>query len=178
LLQATAITRTVPVKAGMAKLTSAVPSAPTVTMPDYLALGALHAVDQLAVKVADLGRELALAEIIGVGIRHFVIGEVENADVDGRDDDARLLACAEARKLDRSAERRFRPDQRRQIHGDGNGVRLLVDAEPLHADGAAWHALLGLVERAPQGGEHIGAGAPILTDGERQLDETRLHIGG
>ena len=34
LLQATAITRTVPVKAGMAKFTSAVPSAPTLTMPE------------------------------------------------------------------------------------------------------------------------------------------------
>ena len=34
LLQATAITRTVPAKAGMSKLVSAVPSGPTVTMPE------------------------------------------------------------------------------------------------------------------------------------------------
>ena len=34
LLQATAMTRTVPEKAGMSKLTSAVPSGPTVTMPE------------------------------------------------------------------------------------------------------------------------------------------------
>ncbi len=34
LLQATAITRAVPTKPGMSKLTSVVPSAPTVTMPE------------------------------------------------------------------------------------------------------------------------------------------------
>ena len=34
LLQATAITLTVPAKAGMSKLVSAVPSGPTVTMPE------------------------------------------------------------------------------------------------------------------------------------------------
>ena len=33
-LQATAMTRAVPAKSGISKLTSAVPSAPTVTMPE------------------------------------------------------------------------------------------------------------------------------------------------
>ena len=33
-VHATAITRTVPAKAGMSKVTSAVPSGPTVTMPE------------------------------------------------------------------------------------------------------------------------------------------------
>ena len=59
-----------------------------------LALGALHAVDQLAVEVADFGRELALPEIIVVGVWRLVIGEIEDADIDRRDDDARLLARA------------------------------------------------------------------------------------
>ena len=127
-----------------------------------LALGALHAVDQLAVKVADLGRELALPEIIVVGRRHFIIGEIEDADIDGRDDHARLLAGAEPGQLDRYAQRRLRADQGRQVERDADRVRLLVDAEPLHADGAARHALLGLVQRTPERREHIGAGAPIL----------------
>ena len=73
----------------MSKATSAVPSAPTVTSPENSASGgcvggvaghraaavaagadraarALHAVDQLAVEVAQLGREPALAEIVVV----------------------------------------------------------------------------------------------------------------
>ena len=60
---------------------------------------------------------------------------------------------------------------------DADGVRGLVDAEPLHADGAAWHALLRLVERPPERREHVGAGAPVVADGERKLDQPRLDIG-
>ena len=51
------------------------------TRPD-LAPGALHAVDQLAVQVADLGGELALAEIISVGVGRLVVGEIEDTDID------------------------------------------------------------------------------------------------
>ena len=59
---------------------------------------ALHAVDELAVEVADLGGEPALAEIVVVGRRRLVVGQVEDADVDRGDDDARLLAGARARR--------------------------------------------------------------------------------
>src|SRR6478735_7053266 len=41
-----------------------------------LTLGALHAVDQLAVKVANLGRKLALAEEIILRRGRLVVGEV------------------------------------------------------------------------------------------------------
>ena len=122
LLQATAITRTVPAKAGISKLTCAVPSAPTlddagikrerrlrrrragqfgaaVAAGADLPARALHAVDQLAVEIADFGGELALAEIVVVGRRRLVIGEIENADIDGGDDDARLLAGGEPGEL-------------------------------------------------------------------------------
>ncbi len=50
-------------------------------------------------------------------------------------------------------------------------MRLSVDAEPLHANGAARHALGGLIERTPQRGEHIGAGSPILADGDGKFYE-------
>ena len=87
-VQATAITRAVPLKAGMSKSTSAVPSGadldhagiarerllgrrdaldqrrPHVAAGADGAAGALHAVDEVAVEVADLGRELPLAEEI------------------------------------------------------------------------------------------------------------------
>ena len=61
------------------------------------ALLALHAVDQEAVEVADLGTHLALAEEVIARLRHLVIGEVQNADIDGRDRDIGLLAGLRAR---------------------------------------------------------------------------------
>ena len=141
-----------------------------------LAAHGLHAVDELAVKVAHLGGELALAEIIFVGRRRLVAGEIENADIDGGDDDARLLAGRQVGELYRHAKRRFGADQLGQVELDADRMLGLVDAEPLHADGAARHALLGCIHRPPERREHIGARAPIRADGERKLDEARLHV--
>ena len=128
-VHATAITRAVPANSGMSKLISAVPSAPTVTMPGIerqrllrgraalqlgaggiaagpdLAAGALHAVDQLPVEVADLRGHAALAEIVIVRRRRLVIGQVENADIDGGDDDLGVLAGIEPAELDRNLQR-------------------------------------------------------------------------
>ena len=81
-----------------------------------LAARALHAVDQLAVEVADVGGEPALAEVIVVGRRRLVAGEIEDADIDRGDDDARLLAGAEPADLDRNAQRAVRAQQLRQAH--------------------------------------------------------------
>src|SRR5262249_5802805 len=47
-----------------------------------LAPRTLHAVDELTVEVADLGGEPALAEVIVVGRRRLVAGQIEDADVD------------------------------------------------------------------------------------------------
>jgi hypothetical protein len=63
----------------------------------------LHAVDELTVEVADLGGEPALSEVIVVGRRRLVAGQVENADVDRGDDDARLIAGVESIDFDRDA---------------------------------------------------------------------------
>jgi hypothetical protein len=65
----------------------------------------LHAVDELTVEVADLGGEPPLAEIIVVGRRRLVAGQIEDADVDRGDDDARLLARGESIDFDRDAQR-------------------------------------------------------------------------
>ncbi len=57
-----------------------------------LAAGALHAVDQLPIEVADFRRHAALAEIVIVRRRRLVVGEVENTDIDRGDDDFCILA--------------------------------------------------------------------------------------
>ena len=84
---------------------------------------ALHAVDQLPVKVADLGGEPALAEIIAVGRRRLVVGEVEDADVDGGHHHAHVIAGLEAGHPNRHVEGRLRAQHRRQIHAHGECVR-------------------------------------------------------
>ena len=61
------------------------------------ALGA-HAVDQAAVEVADLGAEPALAEEPAFGLGRLEARQVEDADVDGGNRDARLLAGGQARR--------------------------------------------------------------------------------
>ena len=111
------MTRTVPAKSGMSNATSALPSAPTVTMPEKSASGgpvgglpcscgagvaagadlaarALHAVDQLAVEIADFRRERALAEIVVVRRRRLVVGEIEDADIDRGDRRSRASSPA------------------------------------------------------------------------------------
>ena len=126
--QATAASRTAPLKAGRSNVTVALPSASSFTTPEKSASGgcvgrlpsrlplavaadmdragrALHAVDQHAPEVADLDRQLALAEEIGARVRRLEAGEVEDADVDRRDGDARLLARREAGDLDRHGHR-------------------------------------------------------------------------
>ena len=54
-----------------------------------LAARPLHAVDQIAVEVAELGRERALPEIIVVRRRRLVVGQIEDADIDRSDRNAR-----------------------------------------------------------------------------------------
>ena len=136
----------------------------------------LHAVDELTVEVADLGGEPALAEIIIVGRRRLVAGQVENADVDRGDDDVRLLAGVESLDFGRDAQRAIGTQQRRQAHVERKRARFAVDREPLHADGAAGHALGAAVERAPQRCHHIGAAAPVVADRDAQLRGARGHV--
>ncbi len=59
---------------------------------------AFHAVDQQAVEVADVERQLALAVEIVVRIGRLEVGEVEDADVDGGDRDVGFFARARGRR--------------------------------------------------------------------------------
>ena len=115
-VQATAITRAVPANSGMSKLISAEPSARDrddagiqrqrllrrrtalqlgaggIAAGLDLAARALHAVDQLPIEVADFRRHAALAEIVVVRRRRLVVGQIENADIDGGNDDLGVFA--------------------------------------------------------------------------------------
>ena len=70
----------------------------------------LRGIDQPAVNVADFEPESALAEIPVAGIGRIVIGQVENADIDGGDRDKGFFASLEATDGDRNGELVVRPD--------------------------------------------------------------------
>ena len=144
--------------------------------PD-LAARALHAVDELAVEVADVGGEPALAEIVVVGRRRLVAGQVEDADIDRGDDDARLLAGGEPADLDRNAQRAVRTQQRRQARGRRASVRALRSIEnhctPMARPGMrSACASSGRRKR----GDHIGAAAPVAADRDAQPRGARRHV--
>ncbi len=128
---------------------------------------ALHAVDQHAPEVADLDRELALAEEIGARVRRLEAGQVEDADVDGRHGHPRLLARREAGDLDRQGHRLARLRERRRVERNVELARVGRDAEPGEPDRPARHAPRGDVERPVGQRDRIGARAPVGADRER-----------
>ena len=117
-----------------------------------------------------------MPKVIVIRRRRLVVREVENADIDRRNDNARLLARGQAGKLDRHAKRRVRPHRRGQFHVDGKRVGDLVDREPLHADCAARHTLRGGVERAAQSRNHVGARSPVAANVEAHARGTGLDV--
>ena len=172
-VHATAITRAVPANSGMSKLISAVPSAADrddagierqrllrrrtalqlgaggiAAGPD-LAARALHAVDQLPVEVADFRGHAALAEIVVVRRRRLVVGQIENADVDGGNDDLGVLAGIEAAELDGNLQRGAGPHQRRrrQVHlqacGPSCRCRTISGRSPGRASARRRHRAAG-----------------------------------
>ncbi len=129
-----------------------------------LAAFGAHAVDQAAIEVADLQAQHALCVEMILRSRGLEAREVEDADVDGGDRYAGFLASGEAGDLDRDREHRAGLDLGFRRHGDGERARGLVERDPLHADGAAGHALGLLVHRAIEDGRGVGAGAPVVAD--------------
>ena len=128
---------------------------------------ALHAVDQHAPEVADLDRQLALAEEIRARVRCPVAGKVEDAEVDRRDGDMRLLSRREACDRDRDLERLARLRECWRAEGDVELAPLGADGEPGEPDRAAGHALRLDVERPVSQRDRIGARTPIGPDRER-----------
>ncbi len=127
----------------------------------------LHAVDDIAVEVAQIVAELALAEEIAAGIGALVARQVEDADIDGGDRDISFLAGFEPGELHRQRQRRQRPHQFRRAEIHGKRALLLADLEPGEADGSARQALGGGVHRPVREHDEIGAGAPFRLDRDR-----------
>ena len=121
----------------------------------------LHAVDQQAVDVADLHRQLPLAEEMLERIGRLVARQIEDAEIDGRDRDISLLARLQAGEPDRNIERSARLDDRLGSRLDRQLATLPVHGEPGEAERAARHAPGGLIERTMRHRDHIGAGAPL-----------------
>ena len=88
---------------------------------------ALHAIDQLAVEVTNLGAEPALAEIIVIGRRRLVIGEIEDADIDCGNNDARLLTGSKTTDLHRNRQLAVRPDHLRKLQIERERFRRAID---------------------------------------------------
>ena len=140
-----------------------------------LAAGRLHAVDELAVEIADIGSEPALAEIVVVRRRRLVVRQIEDADIDGGDDEAGLFA-SQALDLDRHAQARARARQGGKAEIDRKRLRLAIEREPLHPDGAAGHALGRNVERPQQRRDGVAAIAPVAPDRDADSVYSRLHL--
>src|SRR5262249_34293016 len=88
---------------------AAVERAALVTAGLDLAGAALHAVDELAVEVANFGGKLSLPEVEGIGRRRVVVRKVEDADGDRGTAHASLLEAAKTVDLDRHRELGVRP---------------------------------------------------------------------
>ena len=128
--------------------------------------GALQAVDEAAVDVAHLDAEAALAEIVAVRVGRLEAGEVEDAEVDRGDGGVGFFAGREAVDL----EHRLGGAARRGFGGASKATARRraagVDGGPGEADGARRVAAGGDVHRADERRGDIGAGAPVVADGE------------
>ena len=111
-------------------------------------------------------------------IRRLVAGEVEDADVDRRHGDERLVAGGEAGERQRHGQRTARAHFRRGVEGDGERALLATDAEPGKAEGAGRHAAGGDVHRPVKSGRDVGAGRPVVADGERHGEAFGGHLDG
>ena len=127
-----------------------------------------RAVDQPAIDVADFEAQRPLPKIPGFRIGALVVGQVEDADIDGGDRDIGLAARREAGKRYRYGQRRARFALLRQVD---RHVELAVaggDGQPFDADGAHRHAVFRCVGRTIERRGDIGTRPPCL--GDRQVD--------
>src|SRR5262249_24591486 len=97
---------------------------------------AVATVDELAVEVAQIDAQPALAEIIVRGRRRLEIGELENAFIHRGDADEARLPGTEALDLEWQVDGLARGHIRWQIEGDLQAALSRIEAEPGNADGA------------------------------------------
>ena len=92
--------------------------------------GVLLGLDQAAVIVAHADAETALAEVPGVRIGRFVIGELEDALVHRGEREIGVLARAEALHRHRNGDLLARRDLRRSADQRGQRARRIVERQP------------------------------------------------
>ena len=128
--------------------------------------GTLHAVDKLAVKVADLHAQAALAEVPGVRVRGREAGEVEDADVHCCQGHEGL--CTGGQAGHRQLQLQGLPGRHRAGGRDFHPQLTLtrIHRRPGQADGAAGHALGDQVHGPVEQGGDIGPGPPVGGDGD------------
>ena len=144
--------------------------------PD-LAARTLHPVDQLAVKIADVGGEPALTEIIVVGRRRLVVGQVEDADVDRGDDDPRILAGSETANFhrDRAADCSDAAAPASCISSASVRALRLIENHCTPMARPGMRSARG-IERPAKRRDHIGAAAPVVADRDAQPRRARRHV--
>ncbi|MNX96777.1 hypothetical protein D3C86_1291180 [compost metagenome] len=130
--------------------------------------GAKRTIDQAAIEVAYFQPQPALAEIPFIGLWRFIAGEVQDADIDGRNDGIGLFADASARNRDRNFKRLARQCFLRRAEGDGKLALSRIDGEPFDTDGAHRHAAFLRIAGAEQRGGDVSARTPFL--GDRNVD--------
>ena len=122
-------------------------------------------------------REPALAEIVVVGRRRLVVGQVEDADIDGGDDDARLLAGAQARRPSPECAARCSAASSCGSSRSTASVRALRLTEnhctPMARPGMR-SACVSSGRRKRR--HHIGAAAPVAADRNAQLRGAGRHV--
>ncbi|MNI05793.1 hypothetical protein D3C73_587560 [compost metagenome] len=108
-------------------------------------------IDQTAIDIADFQPQTALAEIPVVGRGRLVTGEIENANIDGRNRHIGILIGPCPRYLQRDIERLARQCLFRRIDGDRKITRFWIDLQPRDPDRPHRHAVFtrfaGAIER-------------------------------
>ena len=153
-------------------------AAPTVATRPQPARIRMHAVDQPAIEIAQLGAELRLRVEPLLWPRRLVARQIEDADVDRGNRDVGLLVGPEPVELDRHREPRSGADHGWRVERHLERPGRLVEAEPLETDGAARHPLGRHVHRPVEHRRHVRAGAPGSIDPDRNLAAAFRYIDG
>ena len=134
-----------------------------------------QAFDDATVDIVGIHAEPALSEEMFVGVGHREAGDVDDADIDRRHRDIRVLA-GEFRHRDRGRERLLRAHLFRQRQPDFDATRRAIHRHMRHAHGAGRGDLAGCAAAAEhKGGDVDVVTLPLLAD--RNLEAAAaLHV--
>ncbi len=145
------------------------------------ARAAVRAVDQAAIDVADSDAELALAEIVILGVRRGEAGQVQDTEIDGGDGGMDRLARLRALDLQGDGQWPARVGLGRDLQRGAQLARSGIDRRIGQAKRAHGRAAGIGSNRADDRGGDIGPRAPVIGHGQidhglARLDRHRLHV--